>query len=104
MRKIIVLLLLMMLISSCGSLTPAETAAPTEPDANESLPVEAADNESETPDDEGDDEPLPAETITPVIPASTSLACVPSSEHPDLAYTGYEEFPQAVLDLSLIHI
>ena len=99
MRKITLLLVMTILLAGCDGLAPVDSVAPTEPaDGNNSASVETPDAESEMAGSADEVGHPPAETNTPVIPASTSLTCVPPSEHPDLAYTGYEEFPQAILD------
>ena len=85
------LLFILLILSGCSSLTPMDPPRPTA-------------TETALPDDEGGDleteDPTatPAPEITPVVPPSEAVSCLPPSEHPDLAYTNYQEFPQAILD------
>ena len=38
------------------------------------------------------------ERVTPIVPVSESKACLPPADHPELAYTDYQSFPQVILE------
>lgn len=100
-QSITVLLLIAFVLAGCAgqfgfsgqdaTVSPAATRQepqPTDP---------AAQEPSAEPDPEPVDQPAPTETL-PVIPASESAVCVLPAEHPAIAYTDYQTFPQAILD------
>ena len=98
MKKIgIVVFVLSFLITGCmgelgGGNFPAEdTPVPT---YTEVLETPAS---SDEPEPEVTEEPVQEATL-PVLPVSESAVCVPSAEHPEMAYTDYETFPQVIMD------
>jgi hypothetical protein len=102
MKKLLPIILSVLVLTACSALSPAVTQAPsptsaqpTEVPVVTAIDIETSPDEDDTSATEND---LPGPTETPVIPASTGAICVPTASHPDLAYTNYQEFPQAILD------
>jgi len=99
MKKPILLTIFILALTACSGLPPAATQVPTLVPTE--VPAVEPIDEDLTPEvEEPTDvvEEQPEETATPVVPETTSAICVPLGSHPDLAYTGYQEFPQAILD------
>ena len=98
MKKLILITIVIITLTACSGLPPAATQAPTPvpTEVPAAEPVEEEPPVAEEPTLEVVEEP--EATSTPVVPESTSAVCVPPASHPDLAYTGYQEFPQAILD------
>lgn len=98
MKKILLLIVLLAaLLSGCDSLMPPSTPSP-EPEA-----PAAADPEPEEVQNPAEVEEEPPATEQPedstaVVPATTSEVCLPPGEHPELAFSDYESFPQVILD------
>ena len=99
MKKILVLILLVLLLTGCDAIQPPATQAPVEPPPAEDTAPPVDDDEPAPEDTAPPEEPTPIpEEPTPIVPASTSEVCVPPSDHDELAYTDYATFPQAILD------
>ncbi|MFN2145380.1 MAG: hypothetical protein ACK2T7_08490 [Anaerolineales bacterium] len=98
MKKLILITILILLLTGCSGVPPAATQVPTPvpTDAPAVEPVEEETPVVEEPTQEVIEEP--EATSTPVVPESKGAVCVPPASHPDLAYTSYQEFPQAILD------
>jgi hypothetical protein len=97
-KSILLILLLAALLSGCDSLMPPNTPSPEPIAPAENSPEPGEDLAStEDPEEAPMDTEQPGEP-TPVIPATTSAVCVPPSDHPDLAFSDYESFPQVILD------
>jgi hypothetical protein len=101
MNKLSPILIIAILLTACSGLLPAGPAGqPEQPVVTDPTPEEVIDLDTDPealPMEEETEEPA-AETNTPAVPTSTSLICVTLGDHPELAYTTYEEFPQAILD------
>lgn len=98
MKKIgLVVFVLSFLLAGCagfldeGGLPAEDTPVPTETEAP-ATPVS-----SDVPEPELTEEPVEEPTL-PVLPVSESAVCALPSEHPEMAYTDYETFPQAIMD------
>jgi len=98
MKKIeIVVFLLAFFLAGCtgelngGSLPAEDTLQPT------GTEIQATAASTDLPEPEMTEEPVQEATL-PVLPPSQSAVCVPPAEHPALADTDYQTFPQAILD------
>ena len=68
----------------------ADTQVPGNTEQVTEVPVES-------PQADPTSEPVQEET-SPILPPSESAVCVLPADHPEMAYTDYQTFPQAILD------
>lgn len=96
-KYLIVALILLFFLAGCDGQLSGER----QPDDETPVPTAGGVETPPIPTDPSDPEPEdPAldEQTTPIVPVSQSAICVPPADHPDLVYTGYQQFPQAILD------
>lgn len=99
----IAVILIAFLLAGCagqfnfGGQTAASTSAPTQEQTSTLEPAEPQVEPSAAPGEEPAIEPSVAET-QPVMPASKSAVCLPPADHPAMAYSDYQTFPQVILD------